>query len=67
MSRIPNKIFADKGPQGGWLYREYEQIDTEHEFVRVAEVQRIIEKESKFFSQEGKLAATRISKLVEQI
>lgn len=52
-SRIPNKIFADKGPLGGWLYRDTEHGDTQHEFIRMGEVRRLMEREIAFLGKES--------------
>lgn len=30
----PKVIYADRGPQGGWIYREEKMTDTEHEYIR---------------------------------
>lgn len=67
MSRIPNRIFADRGPLGGWMYRDYQESDTEHEFIRVGEVKRILDKERGSFNDAELHAVDKIAKLLEQI
>jgi hypothetical protein len=67
LTSIPNKIFADRGPQGGWMYRDTEHGDTQHEFIRMGEVRRIIEFESRFFDSLGKHAANRLLSQLEKI
>lgn len=34
MSEAPERIYADRGPKGGWLYRAVKMPDTEHVYVR---------------------------------
>lgn len=34
MAEAPERIWADRGPKGGWLYRDRKMPDSEHEYVR---------------------------------
>jgi hypothetical protein len=30
----PDRIYIDRGPNGGWMYRDKRMPDTRHEYVR---------------------------------
>lgn len=41
MSEAPERIWADRGPKGGWLYRDQKMPDTQHEYVRADRIEAL--------------------------
>lgn len=42
MSDIPKRLYADRGPNGGWMYRDELMKDTEHQFVRQDMIDKVL-------------------------
>ena len=40
-SPAPDRIYADRGPRGGWMYREERMPDTEATYIRIEHVHEL--------------------------
>lgn len=60
MKNAPERIFADRGPRGGLIYREQRMPDTEAEYVR-ADIHATLAAENERLDQECRLSMETIA------